>query len=71
METTIQTTIENGSTIIPDDVIKALNVQDGQQLSWHISPTGAVFLRFKTKTADDVKGMLTPTQSVSIEEMHV
>ena len=71
MQPTIQTTIEHGSTIIPADIIKALNVQDGQQLHWHISPTGAVFLRFKNKNAEDVQGMLTTSQSVSIDEMHV
>lgn len=71
MQTPIQTTIEHGSTVIPADIIKALNVKDGQQLNWHISPTGAVFLRFKNKTVEDVQGLLTTDHSVSIEEMHV
>lgn len=50
----------------------SLQLHDGQKATWHISPTGAVIVRFKNKDFDDIKGSL-PTQSkpVTIEEMRI
>lgn len=69
---TLQTTIEHNAIAIPQQIVDSLQLNDGQKATWHISPTGAVILRFKNKGFDDIKGSL-PTQGrpVTIEEMRL
>lgn len=70
--TTLQTTIEHNTIAIPQQIVDSLQLHDGQKATWHISPTGAVIVRFKNKDFDDIKGSL-PTQGkpVTIEEMRI
>lgn len=69
---TLQTTIEHNTIAIPQQIIDSLDLQEGQKASWHISPTGAVIVRFKNKTIDDVKGSLpTHGKIVSLDDMRI
>ncbi len=69
---TKRTMIHDGKTEIPSEIMSALNLQEGQQIAWHISPTGAVIIRFKNRNIDDIEGILPPPkQAVKIEDMRV
>ncbi|TAM36947.1 MAG: AbrB/MazE/SpoVT family DNA-binding domain-containing protein [Burkholderiaceae bacterium] len=58
-ESTITTT---GRTTIPADIRRATDITPGTRLVWHALNDGRLFVRVKSKSVLDLKGMLKPPQ---------
>ncbi len=61
MTTAQKTIIHDGKTKIPEEIMSALNLQEGQQMAWHISPTGSVIIEF-----DNIDNQYTNNQHKQI-----
>ena len=61
----------NGELEIPKEIVEALNVRPGDLVRFSMLNTGAVLIRAKNLTLDDVEGMLFREEqpTVSVEQM--
>lgn len=68
---TESTITAKGQTTVPADIRQTIGSVPGTRLVWHILSDGRVFVRFKNKTAADVKGMVKAPKEkrLSVEEM--
>ena len=49
-----------GQTTVPADIRGAMGAGAGTRLVWHVLQDGWLFVRAKSKSILDLKGMLTP-----------
>ena len=63
---------EQGTLQVPAAILKELEAKPGTPFVWDIRGDGSLYVRAKTKTLDDLVGMLTPRngKTVSIEDMN-
>ncbi|WP_431257114.1 AbrB/MazE/SpoVT family DNA-binding domain-containing protein [Roseateles chitinivorans] len=63
---------EQGTLQVPAEILKELGAKPGTPFRWFIRGDGSVYVRAKTKTLDDLMGMLKPRngKTVSIEDMN-
>lgn len=61
-----------GTLKVPPEILKALKAKPGTRFVWALRPDGRLYVRAKTKTLEDLYGILTPPDglTVSIEDMN-
>jgi antitoxin PrlF len=47
-----------GQTTVPQHIRDSLNAAAGTKLNWHVMPDGTVIVRAKTKSINDLGGVL-------------
>lgn len=60
-----------GQTTVPADIRQATGSTSGTRLVWHVLNDGRIFVRVKSKSVLDLKGLLKPAKGrhVAIEDM--
>lgn len=72
MTTSVKSKVEHDTTKIPETIVQALHLKDGEELIWQIMPDGFITVRAKNRPASSVKGILPkPEKPVSIEDMRM
>ena len=68
---TESTITAKGQTTVPADIRQSIGGLPGTRLLWHVLADGRVFIRVKSKTAADVKGIasLPNAKRLSMDEM--
>jgi antitoxin component of MazEF toxin-antitoxin module len=63
---------EQGTLQVPAAILKELGAKPGTLFVWDIRGDGSLYVRAKTKTLEDLMGMLKPRngKTVSIEDMN-
>lgn len=61
-----------GQTTVPAQVREALGFAPGTRLLWHVAPDGSILVRAKTRSLQDLAGLLKrpKTRRVPIEDMN-
>ena len=70
---TESTITAKGQTTVPADIRVAMGAGAGTRLVWHVLHDGRLFVRAKSKSILDLKGMLTPPKGkrLSIKDMKI
>lgn len=70
---TESTITAKGQTTVPADIRAAMGAGAGTRLVWHVLQDGRLFVRAKSKSILDLKGMLTPPKGkhLSIKDMKI
>jgi bifunctional DNA-binding transcriptional regulator/antitoxin component of YhaV-PrlF toxin-antitoxin module len=68
---TESTITAKGQTTVPADIRQSIGGLPGTRLLWHVLADGRVFIRVKSKTAADVKGIVSTPKAkrIPIEAM--
>ena len=68
---TESTITAKGQTTVPAEIRHAIGGTPGTKLVWHTLADGRLFVRVKSKSVLDLKGMLVPPKGkhVTIEDM--
>lgn len=61
------TLTSKGQVTIPADIRRTMKLQPQDRVSFTPLPGGAVLLRAKNKSFEDLRGMLTPTAGTSVD----
>lgn len=66
----VKSTVHDGSTQIPHDVMAMLSLEEGQELTWFMMPDRSIVLRAKNRPISDLDGILPkPDKPVKIEDL--
>jgi antitoxin PrlF len=70
---TESTITAKGQTTVPADIRGLIGAGAGTRLVWHVLQDGRLFVRAKSKSILDLKGMLTPPKGkrLSIKDMKI
>ena len=60
---TESTITAKGQTTVPADIRQSIGGLPGTRLLWHVLADGCVFIRVKSKTAADVKGIASTSKA--------
>lgn len=61
------TLTSKGQVTIPADIRRTMKIHPQDRVSFIPLPNGAVLLRAKNKSFDDLRGMLTPAKGTRVE----
>lgn len=66
----VKSTVHDGQTAIPADVMAMLSLQEGQELTWFMMPDRSIVLRAKNRSISDLDGILPkPDKPVKTEDL--
>lgn len=69
MTVIVTTLTSKGQTTIPKEIRDGLGMKPGDQMTFTLLPDGAVLMRVKNKSVQDLYGRLKPGRKVAASDM--